>query len=180
MRNKRTKIIFIFVAIALLLPWPVAYGHDAGDGMVGQDTVHIEIAESSAKPSMEAIGGIINGVTPGDLFYIDATENQTDIVVTLHITNTHELIHCYRYMMFKVGMYVEGNAGKWTEATSFDGQPLPETFVTLKNGQASFILSGDAKYKVAIDGGTFNCLPTSTHADGSSLEPQFYLTVDQL
>ncbi len=35
MRNKRAKIIFIFVAIALLLPWPVAHATDAVDDVVG-------------------------------------------------------------------------------------------------------------------------------------------------
>lgn len=175
MRNKRTKIIFICLAAILLLPWPVAYAHDASDGVLEDKTIQMEVAEASALPTWSAFGRAIGGVTPGDLFYIDATNNQADFVVTLHITNPDELIHCYRYMILKVGTYVESNAGEWTEASSFDGQPIPDTLITLRNGQVSFILPGYAKYKVTIDGGCFNCNPTTNEGSAS---PQFYLTAE--
>ena len=171
------KWLFPLIALALLLPWPRAYAHDAGDGVVGEETVQIEVAEASAAPSWNVFGKAIGGVDkPGDLFYIDATENTADIVVNLYLTNTDELIHCYAYLTLKVGVYVECNAGEWEKASRWDGEPVPDTFITLENGKVSFTLMGYAKYKVTIDGGCFYCI--RTEADGGSVSPQFFLEVD--
>ncbi|GAI70735.1 unnamed protein product, partial [marine sediment metagenome] len=92
MRNKWIKRFFPLIVLLLLAPWPVAYAHDISDGVIGEETVQIEVAETSAQPTWTAFGKAISGVTPGDLFYIDATDNPADIVVTLYITNAQELI----------------------------------------------------------------------------------------
>lgn len=176
MRNKM-KWFFPFLALLLLTPWPVAYAHDFTNDMTGQGTVRIEVAEPSEAPSWSAFGKAIGGVsTPGDLFSIDATNNAADIVVTLHITNTNELFHCYRYLILKVGVYVESSAGEWEKASMNNGEPIPDTFITLRNCQVSFTLAGYANYKVTIDSGSFYCITANT--DSGSLSPQFYLTVD--
>ena len=177
MKNKKIlKIIFPLIVIALLLPWPIAYSHDVSDGVVGEETVQVEVAEPSAMPSWKAFGKAIGGVEAGDLFYIDATDSQIDIQVNLYITNTQELIHCYRYMNLEVGIYIKDGTGEWEKALSANGEPTPDTFITLRNGQVSFTLAGYANYKVTIDGGCFNCI--TTNADGGSLSPQFYLEVE--
>ncbi|GAI69632.1 unnamed protein product, partial [marine sediment metagenome] len=137
--------------------------------------VRIEIAEDSAKPTWTAFGKAVGGVTPGDLFHIDATNNTTDIKVTLYLTNAQELINCYRYLILNVGVYVESN-DEWERASGSNGELISDTFITMRNGQVSFILPGYAKYKVAIDSGSFYC--TNANADGSSLSPQFYLEVN--
>ena len=167
---------FPLLALLLLAPWPVAYAHDFDNQMAGQDAVRIEVAEASAAPSMTAFGKAIGGVTPGDLFYIDATDNPADIQVTLYITNAQELIHCYRYLILKVGIYVESNGGEWERASRGNGEPIPDTFITMRNGRVSFTLPGYTKHKVTIDSGSFYCF--TIKGNGGSFSPQFYLTVD--
>ena len=170
MRNKWIKRFFPIIVLLLLAPWPVAYAHTYDDDMAGQDAVQIEVAEASAKPTWTVFGGAIGGVsTPGDLFYIDATDNPADIQVTLYITNANELIGCYRNLILEVGVYAESDTGEWEKAST-------DTFITMRNGQVSFTLPGYAEYKVTIDGGSFYC--TTANSNSSSLSPHFYLEVD--
>ena len=174
MTNRRIKKIFPLLAILLLVPWPIAYAHD--NEAAAQGTAQIQVAESPAAPSATAFGRGIGGVTPGDLFYIDSTGSTADIMVSLHLTNTQQLIHCYRYMTLEVGVYVQTDANKWEKATLWDGDPIPDTYITMRNGQVSFKLRGYEKYKVAIDTGCFYCITTNT--ERGSISPQFYLTVE--
>ncbi|MFC1869698.1 hypothetical protein ACFLYE_00330 [Chloroflexota bacterium] len=174
MRNRLTRFIFPFVAILLLAPWPVAYAYE--NGMVGQEAVQIRAAEASAAPGGKVFGRAIGSITPGDLFYVDATRSPADILATMHLTNTQELYRSYRYLILQVGVYVESGSGEWGRASWAGGELIPDTFLTLQTGKVSFSLAGYANYRVAIDKGSFYCLTTS--ADGGSLSPQFYLAVD--
>ncbi len=141
------KKIFPLLAVLLLTPWPVAYARDYNSDMAGQDSVRIEVAQASAKPTWTVFGRAIGGVsTPGDLFYIDATNNAADIQVTLYVTNAQELIYCYRYLILKVGIYVESIGGEWERASRGNGEPIPDTFITMRNGQVSFTLPGYTKH----------------------------------
>jgi len=176
MPDRFIKKIFPILAILLLTPWPVAYAHTYAGDMVGQEPVQIEVAEASAAPSMTVFGKAIGGVKPGDLFYIDATENAADITVTLYLTNSQELSHCYRFLILKVGIYVESAGGEWEKASWCDAEPIPETFITLCDAQVSFTLPGCTKHKATIDSGSFYCI--RTQADGGTVSPQFYLTVN--
>jgi len=178
MRNKWFKRFFPILALLILTPWPIAYAHTYTDDTADQDAVRIEVADPSVAPSFgDVFGKTIGGVTtPGDLFYIDATNNAADIQITLYITNAQELSHCYRYLILKVGGYVENSAGEWERASMGNGEPIPDTFITLHNGQVSFTLPGLAKYKVTIDSGGYYCI--NAVADGGSVSPQLYLTVD--
>ncbi len=181
LRNKWIKRFFPLIALLLLAPWPVVYAHTYTDDMAGQDTVRIEAAEASATPSMAVFGKAIGRVTPGDLFYIDASDNQThnqaDIQVNLYLTNTQDLINYYKYLILKVGVYVENDAGEWEKASMGNGELIDDIFITMRNGRVSFTLPGLAKYKVTIDSGNFYCFSVS--GDKSSFSPQFYLEVDQ-
>ncbi len=176
MRNKWIKRFFPLIVLLLLAPWPIAYAHDVSDGVVGEETIHIETAEVSVQPTWTVLGKAIGGVTPGDLFYIDATDNPADIKVTLYITNANELIGSYRYLILEVGVHTKSDTGEWEKASTGNGEPISETFITLRNGQVSFTLQGLAEYKVTIDGGSVYC--TTTNTDSGSLSPQFYLEVD--
>ena len=176
MRNRFIKLIFPLLATLLLAPWPVAYAYNYEGDLTGSRAVQIEAAGPSAAPSAKAFGRAIGGVTPGDLFYVDATDSPADIMVTLFLTNADGLARCYRYFILEVGAYSEGDAGEWVAVSGQDGQPLPETFLNLRNGSVSFSLYGYASYKIAVDGGSFYC--TTTSVDGGSLSPKFYLTVD--
>jgi len=176
MRNKWIRRFFPIIVLLLLAPWPVAYAHTYDGDVAGQDSVRIEVAEASAQPTWTAFGKAIGGVTSGDLFYIDATDNPADIQVTLYITNAQELKGCYRNLILKVGLDAESDTGEWEKASMGNGESIPETFITMRNGQVSFTLPGLAKYKVTIDGGSFYC--TTANTDSGSLSPQFYLEVN--
>lgn len=173
----KRRLIFILLAVLLLTPWPVAFAYDAGDSDFEQNAVQIDVAEASATPSWNVFGRAIGGVTtPGDLFYIDATGNTVDLQVTLYLTNTQQLIYCYRYLILEVGVYVEGETNQWQKASCWDGELIPDIYITLLNGRVQFTLPGDAKYKVTIDNGCFYSI--GTNVEGGSVSPRFYLTAD--
>ncbi|HEX78242.1 MAG TPA: hypothetical protein G4O03_07560 [Dehalococcoidia bacterium] len=174
--RKRIKLLFALLALMLLTPWPVAYAYDVSDGMGADGAIQIEAAEPSALPTWSASGKTVGGVTtPGDLFYIDATGYTADIQLTLYLTNAQELVRGYGYLILEVGVYIRNEAGGWEKASGSNGEPIPETFITLRNGQASFTLMGNAEYKVTIDSGCFYSI--TTDVGGGSLSPRFYLTV---
>ncbi len=168
------KLLLASLTIFLLAPWPVAYAYD--DGAV-REPVRIEAADASAAPQWQAFGRAIGGVTtPGDLFYIDAIDSPMDISATLYMTNTDELAHCYRYLTLKVGVYAKTSSDGWEKITAGSGDPLPETYITMRNAMVSFNLPGCASYKVTIDDGCFYCLSAS--AGEGSTSPNFYLTLE--
>jgi len=174
----RKKLIFILLAVLLLTPWPVAYAYNTGDSVAVQEAVRIEAAELSAAPSFNVFGRAIGGVSaPGDLFYVDAANSPADVSFILCLTNTQELVRCYRYMILKVGVYAQTDTNQWEKVSLSTTEPVSDTYVTLLNGQVSFSLRGGAKYKVTVDSGCFYC--TAVDADGGSLSPQFYLTLAQ-
>lgn len=173
MRNKWIKRIFPLIALVLLLPWPAAYAADVAGG-TNEDEVRIEIAEETL-PNFTAWGKAIGGVPAGDLFYIDATSDTADKVVILYLSNVDELINHYTFMNLKVGVYIDRD-GEWEPACGSDGKPIPETMLSMRNGQVSFLLSGFAKYKISINGGAFYC--TNANSDDGGLSPQLYLEVN--
>jgi len=161
------------LAIALLVPWPVAYAYDAG--VVDQESVRITAAEPDAAPGWKAFGGAIGGVTPGDLFYIDGTDSPVDRLVTIHLTNADELVHYYRYMILDIGVYVLTGSSQWERANIVNAEMSQDYYLTMRTGWVSFIMPGDAKYKLTIDGGCFYCFSTS---DNGGISPKFYLTME--
>ncbi len=175
MRNKWLKRFFPYILLFLVLPWPVAYAAGA-DVASGKEAVRIDAAEPSAQPSYTAYGRAIGGVNnPGDLFYIDATSSSPDVKVTLYLTNAHLLVRYYRYLILDVGIYTETSAGKWERATASSGETVPKTIISMRNGQVSFLLPGNFRYRVAIDSGCFYC--GAAAADSQSMSPQFCLEV---
>ena len=172
--NKKFTLAFsVGTLLLILMPVSYAYSNDMG----ARQMIHVEVAEPSVAPSWTVFGRAIGGVTtPGDLFYIDATGNATDLQVTLHLTNANQLIHCYRYLVLKVGVYAEGEVNQWQKASGWNDEPIHDAYITLRNGQARFALPGEAKYKVTIDDGCFYCF--GTNAEGGSASPQFCLTTE--
>lgn len=173
----KKNLIFIFMAILLLAPWPVAYAYDNALAGPEQMPVEIRVAEASAAPSWSVFGRAIGGVTtPGDLFYVGNTDNAADILVTLYLTNSEDLIHYYRYLILNVGIYVQNSDGQWERATAGNGELIPDTYLTMHNGRVSFTLPGYAQYKITIDSGCFYTFGVG--ADGGSASPKFYLSVE--
>lgn len=171
-----SEILPILVILALA-PWVVTYTQGAGGDVPADEPVRIRVAEASAMPSWRTFGKAVGGVdTPGDLFSFDATERTDDITVNLCIVNTRQLSSCYTYLTLQVGVYVQGGAGGWEKASRRNNEPVPEIYLTLRSGQASFTLPGGAEYKVTIDDGSFYCSGTGSY--GGCLSPRFSLTVD--
>lgn len=171
----RKSLIFSILAVLLLAPWPVAYAHD--NALAGQAAYRIEAAPPPATPAWTAFGKATGGVDAAvDLFYLDVTDNPAEISVRLHMTNAAELVHYYRYMILKVGIYVQTGAGQWEAATAANGEPIPETYLTMKSGSVGFSLPGYARYRVTIDDGSFYCFQAGT--DGGGVSPRFYLTAE--
>ncbi|OGO17634.1 MAG: hypothetical protein A2Z15_01500 [Chloroflexi bacterium RBG_16_50_11] len=176
--RKVLRFILIFVLILLVASWaiPVAYGQTNGDTKPAG--VSVEAAPIANAPAVSFIGNAIGGVTAGDLFYINSTSSPIDMSVDLYITNSDELIHHLRYLILKVAVYVEGIDGQWQPITSMDGMVVPDTYITLKNSPVTFILPGTARYKVAIESGSYYCLPF--HSNSGEIAPQFYLNVEPI
>ncbi|MFC2007222.1 hypothetical protein ACFLVB_01295 [Chloroflexota bacterium] len=173
MKKKQFKLIFPILSVLILAPWPVAFAHE--NNIIAQEPIRIEAAEPSATPSWHVFQNAIGGIdTPVQLFDIDAAESPVDTQATLHLTNTQDLIHGYRYLILKVGVYLQNSSGDWVEAALPGGEPIPETYITLRNGWVSFTLPGEARYRITIDGGSYYAA-----ASGGSVSPQFYLVVDQ-
>ena len=168
----KRKLFFILLATLLLTPWPVAYAYS--DTLAGQDPVQVVAAEPAATPHWTAFGKTIGGVTPGDLFYIDTNNSTVDMHVALYITNIDELIHYYRYLTLNIGVYTQTGTDQWEKATMGNGELLPDTYITMLNGQVSFMLPGYARYKITIDDGCYYCYGAG--ADKSTASPKFYLT----
>jgi hypothetical protein len=173
MKNRWIKRTFPFIALALLLPWPVAYAADVAAGS-NQDGIRIEIAEEMP-PNFTVLGETIGSVPSGDLFYVDTTNEAADRVATLYLANADELIGHYTFMNLKIGVYVDQH-GEWEPACGSDGQPIPETILSMRNGLVSFLLPGIARYKISINGGSYYC--TNSNDDDGCLSPQLYLEVN--
>ncbi|MFH1169773.1 MAG: hypothetical protein V1691_03660 [Chloroflexota bacterium] len=170
------RFIFPALAVALLTPWPVAYAYD-NSAAAAAAPAQVEAAGPQDMPGWTTFGNAIGGVSkPGDLFYIDFTDTAADTPVSLYITNAEELVHHYRYLILKVGIYVQTGADQWQEAVAPDGAALTDTYITMRNGRLSFILPGYARYKITIDGGSFYCYQSGDNTGSAS--PKFYLTVE--
>ena len=140
----------------------------------GGGDVMIAVAGPLARPKATVFGLAIGSVVPGDLFYIDATRRTREIATALIITNSNELVPHYGYWVLNVGIFVKAANNQWENATLVNGDPIPDTYLTLRNTQCIFNLSGGAEYKVSISGGNFYC----TKHTQSGIAPKFYLTVD--
>lgn len=134
----------------------------------------IIVAEPSERPKATVFGQFIGSVVPGNLFYIDATSRSREMTTTLLLTNSSDLVLYYGYWILNVGIYVKTANNQWETATLVNGDPIPDTYLTLRNTQFTLNLSGGAEYKVSISGGNFYC----TKHTQSGLAPKFYLAVE--
>jgi hypothetical protein len=174
------KIALVAILIMAAASWmtTIAYGHTNAETLNAdvQPDIRVEAAPLVDAPAAAFYGNAIGGVTAGDLFYVDSTNVSQDIYLNLYLTNTDELIHVFRYLTHKVGVYYEVAEGQWEKAPAIGGGDLPYTLLTMRNGVATFTLPGLAKYKVTIDSGSFNCHPAGPA--GENIAPLFYLEAD--
>ena len=174
--RKILSLTLIFAMLLLAASWISSTVYGQTTNGVEQAGIYVEAAPPEDAPSATFYGRAIGSVTAGDLFYIDASDSQQDISLDLYITNCDELIHHLRYLILKVAIYIEDAEGQWQPVTSQNENTLPDTYITLQNSPASFDLPGSARYKVAIDSGSYHSLPF--HAKGGVISPSFYLNVE--
>jgi hypothetical protein len=174
--GKSLKFTLVMAAL-LILPWltSIAYANSNGDSAPGE--VRVEVADRAAAPEATIFGCAFDSVTPGDLFYIDATGSPGDLAVNLYITNAQELTHYLRYLILKVSVSSESQDGQWRQAPLRGGSaPEGGTYLTLQNSPVKFLMPGNSRYKVSIDSGSYYSLPV--RAGSSNKPPHFFLTVD--
>ena len=168
----KRKWLFPLIAAIFLVPWPIAYAYD--EVKASNTPMTIEAADPAAAPQIKAFGNAIGSVNAGDLFQVDTSGKGVDTVFTIFLINTDELIHSYRYMNLNIGIYVQNDAGQWEKVNAFAGETLPDIYLTIQGGLASFTLPGNARYKITIEKGCFYCYGIS--GARSIAIPQFNLT----
>lgn len=172
-----TLITIIFLAAGSWIT-STAYGHTNDNATLNVTTageIEITPAPDEDTPHINFFGNCIGSIASGDLFYVNALENQPDFSIDLYITNTDGLVKSYRYMMFKVTVYMQDAAGIWQAVTEQNGIASPQQFITLDNPRVTFNLTGLANYKVAIESGSYKSWPRTTDND---VAPQFYLNAN--
>lgn len=169
----KKKLIFFLIAAFFLAPWPVAHAYDDVQGH--GDAMQVEPAAPATTPHLKAFGNAVGSVTPGDLFFIETANTSADIPVTLHITNVDDLVHAYRYMNLNIGIYAEKDSGQWEKISTGEEGALPNTYITMHSGVASFTLPGYSRYKITIDRGCFYRYGTNVGAE--AVLPAFFLSL---
>ena len=121
----------LVVAVLLLLPWLTSIAYGNSNDAPAPAGVRVAAAGQAAAPQATFLGDAHGSVTPGDLFYIDATGSPHDMAISLYITNADELTHYLRYFILRVTVYSASEDGQW--------QPTPLRFGSLKE-IAGFLL----------------------------------------
>jgi hypothetical protein len=137
----------------------------------------IEDPYTHIAPSWDPIVEKPGAITAGDVYYIDCGDYQGDIMATLHLTNASELSLDYSYLDMQINIW-EGSSGDWDQATEADNSPIGVVYLTIINGETTFILHGNTEYCLTIDSGSYYCIDTD--AVGGSLSPDFYIDVSPL
>jgi hypothetical protein len=169
----KRNFLVVLIAALLLAPWPIVYAYDGVDAASGNPVIQSALPEYG--PAINAYGNAIGKVTRGDLFYIDMTGIQADGNYQLMITNVDELVHQYRFLNMKVGIFAQGqDENHWVRLTSADGGNLPDIYITMFTGMVDFNLPGGARYKVVIETGCFYCYGFGD--ESKVVSPAFYLS----
>jgi hypothetical protein len=170
----KRNFLVVLVAALLLAPWPIVYAYE-GVNADSETSPTIQAAAAEYGPVIKAYGNAVGKVTSGELFYIDLTGTQVDSRYQLMITNSDELVHDYRFMNLKVGIYVQGeDENHWTKMAATNGDKLPDMFITMFTGTVDFNLRGGTRYKIIIETGCFYCYGLTQEAEAAA--PSFYLT----
>lgn len=176
MKRKTGKRIFPLIALLLLAPWPVSYAYEAsGTAGIGEEKVKVQVVAETTAPKAVVLRQAISEVQPGDLYFVDATDQSSDIVINLHITNTADLVRNYNYLILRIGVYARVNEASWVKARDNAGSEIAESFISLQNGSLSVTLPGRTIYKITIEGGSLHYINAS---GGEPISPLFYLRVN--
>lgn len=169
----KKKLLFPLIAALLLVPWPVAYAYDSVKA--ANDSVTIMAADASTAPQIQAFGHAIGGVNAGELFRVDTAATGVDTHFTLYMTNTDEMVDCYRYMTLHIVIYVQSGIDQWQKVTAAGGT-APDIYLTMQGGCVSFTLPANATYKITVENGCFYCY--GVNSAGHIVAPNFNLAAD--
>ena len=171
----KRNFFIVLIAALLLAPWPIVYAYDGVNA--DSNISDIQAADSANGPQLAAYGNAVGHVNPGDLFYVDMTGKQGDVNYQLIIANADELVHAYRFMNLKIGIFVQGeDNAHWTRLAANNGDQLPDIYITMFGGKVDFNLPGGAKYKIVVDTGCFYCYGVKEGTTATS--PTFYLSAE--
>lgn len=168
----KRALFFAFIAALILIPTAVAYAHGE---VKGADTDSmIESANESVAPRINIFGNAIGDIKAGELFTINAPAPLANASFTLSISNIDELTRYFRSISFNIGVYTQTDNVTWHKITTPGDGSLPEMMLTMQNSSASFILSGNTKYKITVEKG---CYYSFSISEGHKATiPQFCLT----
>ena len=132
------------------------------------ETTLIRAADDAEKPTATVFNGAIGSITPGNLFYVNATDIDEDLQVMLSIVNSNELRSNYSFLLLKVEVYVLSGS-VWEEVN------MPEQYISMKSPQARFPLAGLSYYRISLSRGSFM---GRLYSNDISRSPTFFLKVE--
>ena len=172
------KILLIaLLALLVVTGGMFAYTFTTATATIGVTAPQSDFANITANSSITApsVFGKFTGTWPsGPLFFITPDPNyQGDLVITVSLVNTGELIRQYRH----INMALE-----FTDNTSNRAdEQLEIQVLNLQNAEVMFTWNGTGSgppYTVNLTGGGFRLHPLKTLTDGS-YQPQIWCEVTQ-
>jgi hypothetical protein len=162
----KRAIFFAIVAAIILIPSAVAYGYERANA--ADISINIEAADQSQVPTVHIWGNYTGTISDGDLFTINTSGATVDTTFTLVMSNLDELINYYRFLTMNISIYVQSGTDGWEKMVT------AEMLITMENGELTFSLPGNAKYKVTVESGSYHSF---SFTRGKSVAiPQFSLT----
>ena len=199
--NMKKKLVFVGVGLFLIAATTLTFAHNSlaatvsitaasGDpaivqsvGGAGSDgvpnTVQLEYSTGSSapftqvSPSWTPVKNQTGAITPGDVYYINATNYAGDVRVTVYLTNAGLLAKDYTYLNMMVNVWA-GSSGTWTQATPVGDTANATDYLTFDKGTVSFILQGGTHYCISIDGGDYYCSDTAVDS-AHDVSPHYYI-----
>ncbi len=171
-------LIIALIALAVVTGGMFAYTFTTATATIGVTAPTSDFANVTANSSITApsVFGKFTGTWPsGPIFFITPDPEYTgDLVITVSLVNTGELIRQYRHLNMAL---------EFTDNVSnrIDEQ-LDIQVLNLENAQVMFTWNGTAPlatpYTVNLTGGGFRLHPFKT-LPGGSYEPQIWLEITQ-
>lgn len=134
---------------------------------------------ASWTPTVGQVGSVTQG---GDLAMIDATGTTGNVLVTLVLSNAASLDNDYSYLNLPIGVSKctspSGTTCSWgVITTDANGDTIGNggvSYLTLTNGELTFLLPGNAYYELTIPtGGSFYTISSNS----SDLSPSYLINI---
>ena len=171
-------LIIALVALLVITGGMFAYTFTTATATIGVGAPTSDFANITANSSFTAptVFGKFTGTWPtGKLFTVTPASGYTgDLVVTVYLVNSGELIRQYQHLNMAV---------RYTDNTGAMADEQSETQVlSLQNSQVLFTWTsgnGTSPFSVDVTGGGFRLHPFKTFPTGASYQPQVWCEVSQ-